>query len=205
MNIKVRNKAYNLVIEPKKAFKVATSFVYILAIVFILLIGGVTFLSALKIPGGVRVHTVSSGSMEPAIKTGSIIVVKLADTYKVGDVIIYKPAVYRNEPNPPTSTTHRIQEIKEDGGIEFFVTKGDANDQVDAETVDKGLVMGKVFVTIPFIGYLTNYIKTVEGLILLIIIPSVVIIYDELLKVKREVKNVLERRRKEKDAEVTAK
>ncbi len=205
MKLHIGSKTLSIVFKPKKVIRAITSFGYVLAIVFILLIGGITFLSAMKIPGGIRVHTVSSGSMEPAIKTGSIIVVKPVGTYKVGDVITFKPNVYRDEQTPPTSTTHRIHEIKEDHGVEIFVTKGDANDQPDVDTIDKGLIMGKVFVVIPFIGYLTNYIKTIEGLIILIIIPSVIIIYDEFLKIIKEIKRMRRQRKIKKKMEAVTK
>lgn len=202
MNIRIGSKILKTVAKPKQVIKTVASFGYVLVVVFILFIGGITAISALKIPGGIRVHTVNSGSMEPAIRTGSIIVVKPANTYKVGDVIIFKPNVYRDDQNPPTSTTHRVYEIKEDKGVEIFVTKGDANDQPDIETVDKALIMGKVYVAIPFIGYLTNFIKTIEGLIILIIIPSVIIIYSELLNTKEEVKKIIRQRKNKREKEI---
>lgn len=179
------------ILTPKGLFKVAASFFYVLAITFIIIVGGATFLSALKIPGGIRVHTVLSGSMEPSILTGSIIVIKPVETYAVGDIITYKPNIYRDEENSPTSTTHRIMEVRSSDGVDIFVTKGDANDQADVETTDKGLVMGKVFLSIPFIGHLTTYIKTAEGLIILIIIPSVIIIYGEFINIKKEAKKII--------------
>src|SRR5579862_9301200 len=80
---------------------------------------------------GDKAYVVMSGSMEPAIHTGSVVVAQPAapETLKVGDVIVY------NLPKVSESITHRIIELKDDGGKPGFVTKGDANGGSDDWTV----------------------------------------------------------------------
>ena len=73
---------------------------------------------------GIQPYVVESGSMEPAIQTGSICFVNKKAEYEnmqVGDVIAFKI-------NTGAFATHRIVSITEEG----FVTKGDVNSVVDS-------------------------------------------------------------------------
>lgn len=144
------------------------------------------------IPGNYKIFTVQSGSMEPAIHTGSLIFAKPAGQYDVDDVVT------RRTNDPKITITHRIISKEEKYGQIVFRTKGDANDAQDMETVRESDIIGKEIVSVPFLGYPISYAKTPQGLILLIIIPSVIIIYDELNKIKEEIKKKIEERKKRK-------
>src|SRR3989338_8215020 len=61
------------------------------------------FAPLLPIKGNIEIKIVKSGSMEPAIKTGSIVVIKPASLYGVGDVITFGEDSRTTYP-----TTHRI-------------------------------------------------------------------------------------------------
>jgi signal peptidase I len=99
--------------------------------IFVLLVG-----SYFNLPGSFRFYWVQSGSMEPAIKTGSLIVLQQNASYAVGDIITFKSESERNENNPKRTTTHRIvSETSKDGQIQYQ-TKGDANDIADIDSVD---------------------------------------------------------------------
>lgn len=156
---------------------------FYLAVAFIVLL---LLSSALPIPGGVKTFVVQSGSMEPSIKTGGIVVVKparstgsgQADSYAVGDVITFGP---RSKTKPPT--THRIIEVKEDGN---FVTKGDANDDEDMRTVSRYEVIGKVLFSVPFAGYAVAAAQKPWGFTIIVVIPAAIIIWEELQKIWRE-------------------
>ncbi|MCD5396329.1 MAG: signal peptidase I [Candidatus Pacebacteria bacterium] len=89
--------------------------------------------SLLPLPGNYKILVVQSGSMEPSIKTGSVVVVKPASDYKVGDVITFGPF---SKTKPPTA--HRIYQIKEKNGQIVYITKGDANNSPDQSFVDTG-------------------------------------------------------------------
>lgn len=159
----------------------------------LILIAGIVTISTFKIPGNYKLFNVQSGSMEPAIKKGALVIVKPIQNYQKGDVItVSEPA------NPKVSLTHRIFEVKEKDGKTFYVTKGDANNTPDTEDRPKENVIGKVLFSIPYIGYPIGFAKTRDGLIILIIIPITLIIYSELISIKNEVKKLIEKRKQKK-------
>ena len=159
----------------------------------LVLVAGVVAISAFKIPGSYKLLTVQSGSMEPSIKLGSVVVVQPAGDYKKGNVITV------SEPeNPKTSLTHRIFEVKEKDGKTFYVTKGDANNAPDTEERPKENVIGRVLFSIPYIGFPIAFAKTRDGLVVLIIIPATIIVYNELMNIKNEAKKLLEERKRRK-------
>ena len=147
-------------------------------ILLILLIG----FSTLPIPGNYKLYSVMSGSMEPSIHKGSVMVVKPADSYKENDIITF------NTSDSETTITHRIikKEIIEKQTI--FTTKGDANDAEDRELISSNDIVGKAIYQIPLLGYPMSFTKTKEGLIFLVIIPATIIIYSEILNIKKEIK-----------------
>lgn len=80
---------------------------------------------------GRQVMVVTTGSMEPWAPVGSIVITRMVDarTVAVGDVITFREA----ESMP---TTHRVIEITErDATSTTFLTKGDANEDVDPTPV----------------------------------------------------------------------
>ncbi len=129
--------------------------------------------------GDTRYEPVFSGSMEPAIAVGGIVVIKPVDpeTLKIGDIICFTLT-------EPTSITHRIINITDQG----FITKGDANEDPDQWIVKKENVIGKAILTIPFIGYIGYFVRTPTGFILLILLPASVIIIMEIRNIVKELK-----------------
>jgi signal peptidase len=159
--------------------------IYYLFIAAILVIALLLLSQILAIPGGVKTFIVQSGSMEPSIKTGSVIIIKPATEYKVGDIITFGPY---SKTKPPT--THRIVEIK--GNI--YSTKGDANDMADTREISKRDILGKEFFTVPYVGYAVATAKKPVGFAVLIIIPALIIIFDEGKKIWKEVKKIKEKK-----------
>lgn len=164
----------------KKAF-------YWLSLSVLILLTGVIVISAFNLSDDWRLLTVQSGSMEPAIRTGSLVIVRKINNYQKGEVI-----TYWSEKDSKTTITHRIVEIK-DGQ---FITKGDANDVIDTISVDKELILGKINLVIPLLGYPISFAKTLPGLIILIVIPSTIIVYSEILSIKNEILRFLIRKKK---------
>jgi len=125
---------------------------------------------------GYQSLAVLSGSMEPEISVGSIVFIKETEPadLEVGDVITYRLS-------GNTLVTHRI--VEKDEVVEQFITQGDANDVADSSPVAYQNVVGKVTMHLPFLGYLSIYIKTPLGiavicgflvvLILLVFLPEV--------------------------------
>ena len=101
--------------------------------------------------------TVLSGSMEPAIHPGDVVVVKRVNDpaeIEFGDVITFMP-----NPNDPTLITHRVIGFTNnpiDGP--GFTTQGDANNAPDQPILAKQ-VRGKLMYTVPYVGWGTNWVK----------------------------------------------
>jgi signal peptidase I len=169
------------------------SIIYSAFFVCLILIAAVVAVSAFKIPGSYKLLTVQSGSMEPAIRTGSIVVVQPQKLYRKGDVITTSKAS-----SPKVSVTHRILKVKNKDKKLTYITKGDANNTADTEERLPEQVMGKVLFSVPFLGYPVAFAKTRTGLIVLIIIPSTMIVYGEMLNIKNEVVNLLKKKKKKK-------
>ena len=165
----------------KKLFKT----LYYLVIAGILGVALLMIVSIFPIPGNIAVKVVLSGSMEPAIPVGSVIVVKPVESYIVGDVITFGKDTKTDIP-----TTHRIVDVRIEGEETFFKTQGDANEDPDMSELKESAIAGKVLVTIPFLGYLIDFAKKPIGFILLVIIPASCIMIDEIRKIWVEVKKM---------------
>ena len=110
-----------------------------------------------------------SGSMEPTVKVGSLLVTKPvpAEDLQVGDVI-----VFRHSENPDTTITHRIAGIREENGERIFTTKGDASSNPDPREVRLRGRVGRMAYAIPYVGYLVDFIKTKEGALIFLVAPA---------------------------------
>ena len=166
---------------------------YCLVIAFLVIITGLLFFSMLPITGNFEIKTVLSGSMEPAIKVGSVVVIKPVDVYEIGDVITFGKDTKADIP-----TTHRIESVRVESGKYVFVTRGDANEDRDAKEVVERDIVGKVFLDIPYLGFILDMARKPIGFVVLIGIPALIIISDEFTKIYKEVKKL----RKKKEVEI---
>ena len=133
----------------------------------------------LPVKGNYSLKMVTSGSMSPTIKTGSVIMVKPVLNYRVGDIITYQEGRRARD-----LVSHRI--VGQQG--DEFITKGDNNNAADIHPIKKEQIVGKVFLTIPYVGYIANFAHSRIGFILFIIIPALFIIGNESLKIFKEVR-----------------
>jgi len=174
-----------------KKIKILFNIIFVVLMVFLI---GTSFLSAMSMvpgPQKTKVFVVQSGSMEPSIKRGSIVFVRQLDRYVKGDVVTIKVGEEADIKNPKATITHRIIEIAEKDDKEYLITKGDANNAPDLVEWDPSLVVGKVTLSVPYLGYPVGYAKTQTGFIVMIVIPATIIIYSEFLNIKKEVVNIL--------------
>jgi signal peptidase len=156
---------------------------YYIIVGLLCLIAVLLIISILPITGNFKILTVLSGSMEPNIHTGSVVVVKPTKDYKIGDVITFGPYTKTQTP-----TTHRIKDIKVQDGQEIYVTKGDANNASDNKEITKKDVIGKVWLSVPLFGYVVSFVRKPIGFMILIVVPVLAIIIDEVKKIIGEVK-----------------
>lgn len=138
----------------KKIWNAITTFLVVIVVVLALLLVGVRL-------AGINVYAVLSGSMEPTYHTGSVIYVKDVDPFELetGDVITFML-------DENTLATHRIVDVipdEEDPSTIRFQTKGDANEAVDGSLVHYKNVVGTPIFTIPYMGYIANYVKNPPG------------------------------------------
>jgi signal peptidase I len=152
-------------------------------LITILLISGATFLTSKPTPLGIRTFAVKSGSMEPAIATGSLIVTQTNTPVRQGDIITFQKD---NE-----VITHRIDKVT---STNSYITKGDANKTHDQGEIAQSNILGKQILSIPFLGYYLLFLRTLPGLIISIIIPAVIFILLEIISIAKEIRREFDRR-----------
>ena len=146
----------------------------------------------LPMPFGYGAAVVLSGSMEPELSKGDLIIVKETGEYGVGDVVVFQSG--------SILVVHRVISMTD----EALVTKGDANGAAD-EPISPSAVRGKVVADIPLLGSLVNILKTPFGTVMTILAAILLIeiprrreqqqadderqkIIDEIRKIKDEMK-----------------
>jgi signal peptidase len=114
---------------------------------------------------GTKTYVIISGSMEPNIDIGDIVIVKeikAENQLKVGDIISYR--------SNQNVITHRIIRIEEDeNGKLQFITKGDNNNTEDDDNITYDNIEGRVEKIIPKFGKIALTLQN-KTIILLILI-----------------------------------
>ncbi len=97
--------------------------------------------------------TIMSGSMEPLVYPGDVVVIERtsADEIKIGDIVQY----WSNE----FFIIHRVIDIDVVDDATVYITKGDNNNVRDLKPVKAAQIRGKVVATVPKLGYLTYLIR----------------------------------------------
>jgi signal peptidase I len=142
-------------------------------------------------------RSVLTGSMEPAIPTGSVVFVYPQESYGVGDIVTFKP----NGSEETISITHRIIEETNGASGTIFTTKGDANELKDADLLYERDIYGEVVFHIPYLGRLLDVAKTPWGFAALVIIPAALVIADEVKKILAVVRKQKEEEELKKEKE----
>ena len=151
-----------------KIWNWVTTILVALILILALLLAGVRLF-------GFQVFAVLSGSMEPAYHVGSLIYVKESDEIRVGDPITFRLS-------GDSIATHRVVEVLDEDGSLSYRTKGDANEVADGRAVPAADVIGVPRFTIPYLGYVADFIQHPPGsylaiaggavLLLLIFLPD---------------------------------
>ncbi len=137
----------------------------------------------LKIKGLPRSFIIVSGSMEPKIKTGSVVFTKELDPKKVlvGDII-----AYTSPSNPKDTVLHRVLSIKSVDPL-TFETKGDSNKSLDNWDVMAVGIKGKYLYSIPYIGYVGAFTRNPLGFLAIIVMPALFFILLQILNIKKAI------------------
>lgn len=131
---------------------------------------------------GLYGFTVSTGSMEPTIKTGDYLISRKikSDDIKVGDIITFI--------EEDTIITHRVSEIITNQDEEtMFITKGDGNNVEDDTTVMSENIISKYIFKIPMIGYVLDYFKYMNQISKIGILLLMCLIYLNIDKKKSKI------------------
>lgn len=131
---------------------------------------------------GLTPYSVLSGSMEPTYHVGSLIYVK---DVKPEEITVGDPITFVLNENLVVAT-HRV--IKIDSSNQQFYTKGDANDAADGSPVNFKNLIGKPVFTIPYLGYVAEFLSTSTGRITGIAVLGVLIIFVFVTDVKKKTK-----------------
>ena len=105
---------------------------------------------------GATPYVVLTGSMEPQMPPGTLVVVKPVDADEIttGTVL-----TYQIESGKPTVVTHRVTSVGVDGKGELrFGTRGDANREPDKRQVIPAQIKGERWYYVPYLGYVTSVI-----------------------------------------------
>ncbi|MFC2022205.1 signal peptidase I [Chloroflexota bacterium] len=134
---------------------------------------------------GWRVDAVLSGSMEPELTVGSLVVTRPVEpeTIVVGDIITFRPVSVGEN-----LITHRVIGMGQSSSL-YFETKGDAADKPDPFTVPAQNLVGKIYFHAPHWGYFTEFLKTPFGFLFAIVIPGIIFIAMYIVSVWRALAN----------------
>ncbi|MBR2445480.1 MAG: signal peptidase I [Clostridia bacterium] len=139
--------------------------------------------NAVPMPFGVGAAVVLTGSMEPTLSAGDLLIIAERESYEVGDVVVFQSG--------RLPVVHRI--IQKDGSS--IVTMGDANTGAD-DPMDISCVKGEVVFALPLIGFVISFIRTPIG-ILLVLAFAVFLMERSFSKDKREKQDQLRQIREE--------
>ena len=147
---------------------------------------------------GHYVFRVMTGSMEPAVPTDSLIVVRETELSQIqpDDIISY----YSEDPQLNGSVnTHRVVSVKHQGENHVFTTKGDANALPDKYPASGKNVLGKVNFMSHSLGTMVNFLSSPIAFVVLIVIPLFLILISNLVRMIRSARQLL---REEEEAAV---
>lgn len=108
--------------------------------------------NAVPMPFGIGASVVLSGSMEPTLSVGDLLIIREQDSYEAGNVVVYQSGT--------TPVVHRVVSISG----ETVITRGDANNANDTP-FPTAAIKGEVVAAIPLVGYLIWALKSPLGII----------------------------------------
>lgn len=179
----------------RKLWSVISTLLVIVMVILAVLLVGVRVV-------GLTPYAVLSGSMEPTYHVGALIYVKdvapaditvgmpitfvvnedlLLATHRVVDieVLTTRQEQVLDEAGTPLlddAGNPVMEEVPLDEPVYYYQTKGDANDAVDGTPVHYKNVVGTPVFSIPYLGYLSSWLQTRQGMIMGICIALVLVI-----------------------------
>lgn len=131
---------------------------------------------------GGRSLTVLSGSMEPALGVGDVVIdsrVSPAEV-RVGDIVTF--------PDPEGTgrlITHRVRRLRIVDGSAHVVTKGDNTNAVERWDIPATGSLGRVEYRVPLLGFLVFWLHGAFAGVALIVVPALLLAAFELRRIWR--------------------
>lgn len=153
-----------------------------LTLSWLLLFAAVSLLAAVVVVprlAGATPYTIMTSSMRPHMPPGTLVVAKTVDpaTLHTGDVI-----TYQLRSGQPDVVTHRIVGVGQDGRDErLFTMKGDNNPTTDPAPARAVQIRGKVWYSVPYIGYLNQVITGRQHIIAVYVVAGLLFAYAALM------------------------
>ncbi|MFA6603103.1 MAG: signal peptidase I [Candidatus Shapirobacteria bacterium] len=161
--------------------KILTGKYYYILLILWLIWAGLTIGAGKNLTGGWKYFVMDSDSMAPSIPKGSLVLVKQKENYQIGEVISFYAKVLDQE----KIVAHRITAL----GGNTYITAGDQNEAEDAVPVLPRLIIGKVVGLIKFLGVPILVMKNENFRWLTVALPVILVIINELWKIKKELQN----------------
>ena len=141
----------------------------------LLFLGGLFLITIVPRLFGINPYVVLTGSMEPNIPVGTIVYVDRKyepSSLQEGDVVTFRVQ--------ELLVTHRVVENQVEE--QQIITKGDANTSEDFAPVSYASILGKTIYTIPVIGHLFLFVKSIYGWITVIGLVILHIVIDTFIE-----------------------
>lgn len=146
---------------------------------------------------GYNFYLIASGSMEPSLQTGDIILSKKVDNteLKISDVVTYQG---ESGELKGKLITHQIVKMYEEDGEKYIVTKGTAN-SIEDPAIKEDQVVSVMKTKLPFMGQVLKVINTPLGFLVLIILPLAILLVNEIVALINAFKTDKEEQNNEKN------
>ena len=153
--------------------------------------------------GGFMMFRVVTGSMEPTISTGALLIAKEVDiaTIQLNDIVCFRTQVSEIWGN---IVTHRVVDVTRESGRILLETKGDANLVSDLFLVDSSNLVGKVVwytgkgsILSGILSLFTNKIGFLGCIVLPTLLISGIILKDSIAGIRKDMLLLLEESRRQ--------
>lgn len=131
---------------------------------------------------GGRSAVVASGSMEPALRTGDVVVVL---PVAPADAALGSVVVFADPEHGGRSVSHRLVDRRREGGGWTMTTRGDANTGTESWHVGDDGTLGRVVLRVPLLGRALASLPDHPLGLPVVLVPAVVLLAVELTSIWR--------------------
>lgn len=157
---------------------ISQTWLYTSILLFVLL--AVMLTTEVRVPflHNYQLLAIQTASMEPTMPVGSLAVVKhlseIENEPQINQIWSFR------HPDTNELVTHRIIAVEKFDSNKIIITQGDANQSPDSWQLETSDLVGPVLFSVPYIGYILVTLKSPLGFALLLGIPAILIILEEL-------------------------